>query len=216
MMRRCWSLVLGVTLLLFLGCHGTEDVVRSLSMKKDKIVAQRAFMITHIEDRGFLLMEAYKKEKGLHSQLPGGRIDAGDFEALGLATDLNKVTFDELVRVGQHAALRELWEETRIDLKAHYERLQYLPTVTEAVANNKRKLGRIPHSHFPLKLYYFLELRRDEFNGSKIKLSSEHVGYRIESNIVEAARSAKQHSGGDSAVALEVFERELSIFFARK
>eukprot|EP01055_Gregarina_sp_Pseudo9_P003886 Gregarina_sp_Pseudo_9__3885@NODE_402_length_2918_cov_31_833623_g379_i0_p2_GENE_NODE_402_length_2918_cov_31_833623_g379_i0NODE_402_length_2918_cov_31_833623_g379_i0_p2_ORF_typecomplete_len249_score51_85NUDIX/PF00293_28/6_6e08_NODE_402_length_2918_cov_31_833623_g379_i021722813 len=184
------------------------------SSKHKKAYAQRGFLIAHIQDQGFLLMEAYKPQKGKHAQLPGGRIDEGDFEALGLTTDVEKITLDELVRVGQHAALRELWEETRIDLKGHYERLQYLPTVTEVVAKKKKELGYVEHTHLPRKLYYFLELNKAEFNVSNVQLSPEHIGFKIEPNIVQAAEAAKQHSGGDSAVALEAFERELSIFFA--
>eukprot|EP01053_Blabericola_migrator_P005952 Blabericola_migrator_1__5951@NODE_2_length_32877_cov_165_790003_g1_i0_p19_GENE_NODE_2_length_32877_cov_165_790003_g1_i0NODE_2_length_32877_cov_165_790003_g1_i0_p19_ORF_typecomplete_len205_score20_81NUDIX/PF00293_28/3_8e07WHH/PF14414_6/5_4e03WHH/PF14414_6/18WHH/PF14414_6/29_NODE_2_length_32877_cov_165_790003_g1_i06191233 len=175
---------------------------------------QRAFMITHIKDRGFLLMEAYKKNKGRHAQLLGGRIDPADFEALGLPTDHNEVTMDELVRVGQHAALRELYEETGIDLNGHYEQVTFLPGVTHQVAKRKKNMGTMPgHARHPRKLYYLLELPTALFNATRIELSREHVGYTIQPDIIAAAQAALAHSGGDSAYALEVFERELIVFF---
>lgn len=201
-------------------------------MSKRKEHAQRAFMITHIEDQGFLLMEAYKPSKGRHYQLPGGRIDEADYEALGLPTHPERLTLDEVVRVGQHAAMRELWEETRIDMKQSYERLQFLPTVTDVVAKHKKKSGYLdlsqlhpkssriessPHQEqIPRKLYYYLELAKDEFNVSNIHLSSEHIGYKLEPNLIAASKAADQHSGGDSAIALEAFEKEVSVFFVNQ
>eukprot|EP01056_Protomagalhaensia_sp_Gyna25_P001161 Protomagalhaensia_sp_Gyna_25__1160@NODE_156_length_4776_cov_112_214482_g121_i0_p5_GENE_NODE_156_length_4776_cov_112_214482_g121_i0NODE_156_length_4776_cov_112_214482_g121_i0_p5_ORF_typecomplete_len198_score27_88NUDIX/PF00293_28/1_4e13_NODE_156_length_4776_cov_112_214482_g121_i012391832 len=173
--------------------------------------AQRAFMITYVEDQGFLLMEASKPSKGRYWQLPGGRIDPGDFEAFGFTASSRRVTLDELVRVGQRAALRELWEETGIDLQKQITRLQYLPGVTEKVAKKKKNLGHTVHEH-PRKLFYYVEIASKEFDASNVKLSPEHIAWRLVPDLAEAAHLTRLHSGGDSGSALREFEKEAPVF----
>eukprot|EP01057_Protomagalhaensia_wolfi_P000034 Protomagalhaensia_wolfi_Nauph_80__33@NODE_101_length_3715_cov_101_659412_g76_i0_p3_GENE_NODE_101_length_3715_cov_101_659412_g76_i0NODE_101_length_3715_cov_101_659412_g76_i0_p3_ORF_typecomplete_len198_score35_17NUDIX/PF00293_28/2e12_NODE_101_length_3715_cov_101_659412_g76_i020622655 len=173
--------------------------------------AQRAFLIAHVEDQGFLLMEAYKPAKGRYWQLPGGRIDPGDFEAMGLPSTSPRVALDELVRVGQRAALRELWEETGIDLQKQTMRLQYLPGVTEKVAKKKKNLGHTVNGH-PRKLFYYVEIASQEFDASKVKLSPEHIAWRLIPDLAEMAHLTRLHSGGDSGSALREFEKEAPVF----
>lgn len=89
---------------------------------------QRAFVIVQIENKGVLLMESYKKDRGSHFQLPGGRIDPEDFEYLGFKE--KKIKLEEMVEVAKIAALRELREELGINDSSFSENLVYLDDVS--------------------------------------------------------------------------------------
>ena len=43
--------------------------------------ASKAFILARHPAQGLLLLKAFKKRKGLHHQLPGGRVDEGDESA---------------------------------------------------------------------------------------------------------------------------------------
>ena len=47
-------------------------------------MAQRGFIFAVHPTHGLLLLRAYKKKKGVHHQLPGGRVDAEELRAAGL------------------------------------------------------------------------------------------------------------------------------------
>ena len=64
-------------------------------------MAQRGFIFAVHPTHGLLLLRAYKKKKGTHHQLPGGRVDADELE------------YEDAHR---RAAARELHEETGIDV----------------------------------------------------------------------------------------------------
>ena len=62
---------------------------------------KRSFIFAIHPKHGLLLLRAYKKKKGVHHQLPGGRVDAEELE------------YEDAHR---RAAARELREETGIDV----------------------------------------------------------------------------------------------------
>jgi ADP-ribose pyrophosphatase YjhB (NUDIX family) len=147
-------------------------------------MAQRGFIFAVHPTHGLLLLRAYKKKKGVHHQLPGGRVDA-----------------DELEHEDAHrrAAVRELREETGI--AAGPARLKDATDREGAVVRRKNRE------------YFFLELRdadgagpdRDHDNAScafTLALSGEHTGFTFERDLAKAENMIRLHSGGENALAL--------------
>lgn len=66
----------------------------------------RAFVLARHPRHGLLLLQASKRKKGVHYQIPGGHVDEPEIEAHGLKSGCRA------------AAARELFEETGIDLRA--------------------------------------------------------------------------------------------------
>ena len=83
----------------------------SYSVKHFVDAPTRAFVVVRHNSRGYLLLRAYKRKKGVHYQLPGGRIDRDDASPAS-------------------AAARELFEETGVDLRRMLPRLT--PILQEA------------------------------------------------------------------------------------
>ena len=142
-----------------------------------KTTKQCGFVVAHNYDKGILLLEAYKKNKGTHYQLPGGNIDKDEIERYGI------------VEGARRAAARELWEETGIDMRNNIERLQQIPFP----ASHQTRLGR--------RLFFYLRVLNDE--SENIKLSHEHTNFCFEPSILVAAEKVNKHSGGKVKLALE-------------
>jgi len=164
--------------------YGTlQPTGRVLEGIKRKMEFDRAFIIAEHYSYGYLLLTAFKKKKGDHHQLPGGHVDEGD-------------------QSPAHAAARELFEETGIDIRNGLDRL------SQVKINGKSSLkGRV---------FYYLPLNDDDRVGScspssgedfTVNLSSEHIGYCFEKNRDKAADLLYLHSGGKSKTAMLTFER---------
>ncbi len=147
-------------------------------------MAQRGFIFAVHPTHGLLLLRAYKKKKGVHHQLPGGRVDADELE------------LDDAHR---RAAVRELREETGIDVPP--ARLKVATDREGAVVRRKNRE------------YFFLELRDADGAGSDrdhdaaenpftLALSGEHTGFTFERDLAKAEDMIRLHSGGENAVAL--------------
>ena len=147
-------------------------------------MAQRGFIFAVHPTHGLLLLRAYKKKKGVHHQLPGGRVDA------------EELAFEDAHR---RAAARELREETGI----------VVPTTRLIVARDRAGVAVRRKN----REYFFLELRdadgagpdRDHENAScpfTLALSGEHTGFTFERDLAKAETMIRLHSGGENAVAL--------------
>ena len=145
--------------------------------------SQRSFIFAIHPKHGLLLLRAYKKKKGVHHQLPGGRVDADELE------------LDDAHR---RAAARELREETGI------VPLTRLRVATDREGEIVRRKNRE---------YFFLELRdadgagpdRDHDNAAcafTLALSGEHTGFTFERDLAKAENMIRLHSGGENAFAL--------------
>ena len=145
---------------------------------------KRSFIFAIHPTHGLLLLRAYKKKKGVHHQLPGGRVDAEELE------------LDDAHR---RAAARELREETGIDVPM--ARLNVATDREGAVVRRKNRE------------YFFLELRdadgagpdRDHNDAAcafTLALSGEHTGFTFERDLAKAENMIRLHSGGENAVAL--------------
>ena len=146
---------------------------------------KRSFIFAIHPTHGLLLLRAYKKKKGVHHQLPGGRVDAEELE---------------LEDAHRRAAARELREETGIDVP-----MTRLNVATDREGEIVRRNNRE---------YFFLELRdadgragpdSDHDNAScafTLALSGEHTGFTFERDLAKAENMIRLHSGGENALAL--------------
>ena len=143
--------------------------------------AQRSFIFAIHPTHGLLLLRAYKKKKGVHHQLPGGRVDAEELEQ----EDAHR-----------RAAARELREETGIDVPL--ARLR-----DAAVRRNNRE-------YFLLELRDAdgAGPDRDHDNAAcafTLALSGEHTGFTFERDLAKAENMIRLHSGGENALALRAW-----------
>eukprot|EP00949_MAST-11_sp_MAST-11-sp1_P005361 g5361.t1 len=159
----------------------------------------RAFVIAMHREHGVLLLQAEKRKKGVHFQLPGGRIDKQEVDQ-----------YDSCLEGAQRAAAaRELFEETGIDLRGE---------------NSSRRLIQLDFPESMLssignrRCFFFLDLCDEDAPSAdhdserpitgedfKLKISKEHTGFMFERNIERAAAAVKKHSGGKCSKALYAF-----------
>ena len=141
--------------------------------------AQRSFIFAIHPTHGLLLLRAYKKKKGVHHQLPGGRVDAEELE------------LDDAHR---RAAARELREETGIAIEP--------ARLTDTAVRRKNR------EYFFLELQDADNAAgpdRDHENAAcafTLALSGEHTGFTFERDLAKAETMIRLHSGGENALAL--------------
>ena len=142
-------------------------------------MAQRGFIFAVHPTHGLLLLRAYKKKKGVHHQLPGGRVDAEELE------------YEDAHR---RAAVRELREETGIAIEP--------ARLTDTAVRRKNR------EYFFLELQDADNAAgpdRDHENAAcafTLALSGEHTGFTFERDLAKAENMIRLHSGGENAVAL--------------
>ena len=142
-------------------------------------MAQRGFIFAIHPTHGLLLLRAYKKKKGVHHQLPGGRVDAEELE------------YEDAHR---RAAVRELREETGIAIEP--------ARLTDTAVRRKNR------EYFFLELQDADNAAgpdRDHENAAcafTLALSGEHTGFTFERDLAKAEDMIRLHSGGENAVAL--------------
>ena len=140
--------------------------------------SQRSFIFAIHPTHGLLLLRAYKKKKGVHHQLPGGRVDA------------EELAFEDAHR---RAAARELREETGIDVPP--ARL-----MDTAVRRKNRE-----YFFLELRDADGAGPDRDHANAENpftLALSGEHTGFTFERDLAKAEDMIRLHSGGENALAL--------------
>ncbi len=154
----------------------------------------RGFVAARHRQHGFILLQAFKKRKGIYYQLPGGRVDESEVAAHGP---------DDGCRI---AAARELFEETGIDVRQQLHRLRlydvckappYMDTLNQ-------------------RMYYELEVTESDVAQSNDRvrpitmedfglcLSREHRAWMFEKDVEKAAVAVALHSSGYSANALRM------------
>ena len=140
--------------------------------------SQRSFIFAIHPTHGLLLLRAYKKKKGTHHQVPGGRVDAEELQ------------YEDAHR---RAAARELREETGIAIEP--------ARLTDAPVRRKNR------EYFLLELRDAdgAGPDRDHDNAScafTLALSGEHTGFTFERDLAKAENMIRLHSGGENALAL--------------
>ena len=141
---------------------------------------KRSFIFAIHPTHGLLLLRAYKKKKGTHHQVPGGRVDAEELQ------------YEDAHR---RAAARELREETGIDVPP--ARL-----MDTAVRRKNRE-------YFLLELRDADGAGPDRDHAAAenpftLALSGEHTGFTFERDLAKAENMIRLHSGGENAHALNV------------
>ena len=143
---------------------------------------KRSFIFAIHPKHGLLLLRAYKKKKGVHHQLPGGRVDAEELE------------YEDAHR---RAAVRELREETGIAIEP--------ARLTDTAVRRKNR------EYFFLELQDADNAAgpdRDHENAAcafTLALSGEHMGFTFERDLAKAENMIRLHSGGENAVALRAW-----------
>lgn len=174
----------------------------------------RAFLLVKHNEHGLLILEACKKRKGgRHYQLPGGHVDTHELEHYGDA---------EGCRI---AAARELYEETGMDFRDRLYRLSLVEMQT--LGADAMKLHQTGRRYFKLDISnsdsvddlacdfhsnhgnngtvrLATPLSMEDF---RLRLSSEHTGFRFEKNYSKAAQLISLHSGGTSSLAVMVIRQ---------
>mmetsp|Transcript_81388 Transcript_81388/g.143665 ORF Transcript_81388/g.143665 Transcript_81388/m.143665 type:complete len:190 (+) Transcript_81388:60-629(+) len=165
-----------------------------MATDSDERTEQRAFILARHSRHGLMLLQAEKKKKGIHFQLPGGHVDKGEIDKLGLA--------DAEVA----AAARELFEETGLDLRSHLQRLRRCRFGAEV----QKRLGT--RAFFEVDLYDEDSLHHNSREdlvapitvetGFLLHLSHEHTGFAFEKDLQRAADMTSKHSGGKCSIAI--------------
>lgn len=177
----------------------------------------RGFVFAIHPDHGTLLLHCTrKKKKPHHFQLPGGHIDAFEFEAAAKATNN---PMEQLMLAGRMGTARELFEETGMDLRNSLNRLQ--PSRLYSKVKNDKLMNE-----YKSRLFYTVNLTDDDFlNGAsmsvseaaflqkamgaqppnlKLKLSQEHQGFAFEKDSDAVATLLQHHSGGKISSAVRM------------
>lgn len=143
----------------------------------------RAFVIARHEDNGYLVLKGFKNRKGLHGQLPGGKIDGSDASAAA-------------------GAARELFEETGVDVRSELDRLELASFSDGSDALKRRQFFRLR-----LTAADAVGAKKpDSGEEFALRLSHEHVGYVFEQEPTKFANWVAQHSGGNCRQAVLALE----------
>eukprot|EP01084_Bolivina_argentea_P267369 453828_1 len=172
--------------------HSSKMICDDESNAKTKY---RAFVIVYCKGFGYLLLRAYKKKKGEHHQLPGGRMDS---------SELDKNSMQDAAR---KAAKRELFEETGLNIETY--RLHHLNLdikdryFFELILDEKESLDRYNRKETSIGLDQSLNAKQAFY----LKLSKEHNGFLFENNVYKAMKMIKLHSGGKCSKALKLYAK---------
>lgn len=172
----------------------------------DDVPQMRAFLLVRHAEYGYLLLRSFKRKKGEHYQLPGGRVDPGD-----------AVKPENPQDTARRAGARELFEETRIDVRTtldrltpllsnnafapyYYFELQLQPSDNHLTAPPPNSGGDVPAANITQPV------SGEPFG---LILSSEHTGFRFVQDLEEAACLTAKHSGGRNAQFLRRYHQFL-------
>ena len=175
----------------------------------------RAFIIIYHPTNGYLLLKGYKKSKGLHHQLVGGRIDNDEIRQNGMLS------------ASKIAAIRECYEETGLRIKDHH-RLIHL---NFNIKNRVYYSLNITDEDSLIKLYEHDNDNDNDNNDNDkkisnytksdtnedfyIKISKEHCGFCFEKDIKTAMNMIELHSGGHNKNALKKYGKLKGILKSR-
>eukprot|EP00485_Elphidium_margaritaceum_P008432 CAMPEP_0202696098 /NCGR_PEP_ID=MMETSP1385-20130828/9459_1 /ASSEMBLY_ACC=CAM_ASM_000861 /TAXON_ID=933848 /ORGANISM="Elphidium margaritaceum" /LENGTH=240 /DNA_ID=CAMNT_0049352209 /DNA_START=145 /DNA_END=867 /DNA_ORIENTATION=+ len=168
------------------------------SAHRDQKTKFRAFIIAYHRTFGYLLLRAYKKNKGSHYQLPGGHIDKSEMYGCSMEDSAKK------------AAMRELYEETGLPIdddtrlkclklgiknRVYFQFLLRDEDSLHIVAADKHQHKDLTASLDPSQTFY-------------LRLSSEHNAFVFEKDIYKSIEMVRQHSGGKNSDALTVYAQK--------
>jgi 8-oxo-dGTP pyrophosphatase MutT (NUDIX family) len=154
----------------------------------------RAFVFVYNQTLGFLVLKAFKRKKGVHYQLPGGKIDDSD-GGNGLSASAA-------------AASRELFEETGLIVKPSELKLLKFAKGLDHLERRQYFFYEIDENNYQVakaKIYAVSESNKETNKQEiiKIKLSKEHIGYDWVVSRVHASHMLAKHSAGASAYAMK-------------
>lgn len=116
----------------------------------------RAFcLLLHSQNGALLLYCTRKKKKPPHYQLPGGHVDEAEFKQVSQNAG-RFITQEQLYQSARLGCVREIYEETGIDLRSQLDRLRPM------VLYNKFERGRLINE-FKHRLFFVCEVQDDDF-----------------------------------------------------
>jgi 8-oxo-dGTP pyrophosphatase MutT (NUDIX family) len=134
----------------------------------------RAFcLLFHRQYGALLLYCTRKKRKPPHYQLPGGHVDAAEFRQVS-KNGSRFVTQEQLYLSARLGCIREIYEETGIDLRKQVDRLR--PMVLYDKPERGRLINELKH-----RLFYVCEVQDDDFVAATMvrKIRAAHNSVRI-------------------------------------
>ena len=131
-------------------------------------------------DHGLLLLHCTRKtKKGPHYQLPGGHVDADDFDTVeGDQSEARRV-----MAACQKGTARELLEETGLDVTDQLDRLQ--PAVLRKAKKGAGQSAAPPTNELNKRQYFVLMVNDDDFfrgESSNDNNSSSNDGDELKSS----------------------------------
>eukprot|EP01083_Nonionella_stella_P114874 340026_1 len=178
--------------------HKQSTKILCVGNEPDAKTKYRAFVIVYCKGYGYLLLRSYKKKKGEHHQLPGGRLDSSEVDK------------NSMVESARKAAKRELFEETGLNIdtyRFHHLNLNIKDRYFfELILDTKESLDRFdeyPYKETAIELEKSLNDKQEFY----LKLSKEHNGFVFEKNVYKAMHMTKLHSGGKCSKALQMYAK---------
>ena len=156
---------------------GDNNNTRIMTMMDLMQADYRGFLFCVHAEHGYLLLHCTrKKKKPSHFQLPGGHIDAHEFQEAAkchsASSSLDQqqpqqqsqaLLMEQLILAGQMGAARELYEETGLDVRHALHRLHPTRLRDQRSSKNKNTNTTTLINEYKNRLFYTLHLTDDDF-----------------------------------------------------
>lgn len=183
----------------------------------------RAFgLLLHKKHGAILLHCTRKKQKPPHYQLPGGHVDAQEFEAVLGGSNKACCTPQQLFLAARAGCAREIYEETTIDLRSQEQIDRLLPLIVRRKDDSSNSDTSKLCNEFKDRLFFVAQVLDSDFPSSlpvgsvryqsvpqggvncnlMLQLSVEHSDFKFATSPQQMIQDLHLHSGGKVSKAL--------------